>query len=365
MQTTSAVPESRTGWSRAEWSPLTFWIFQIAFWLYSALALVILITWVTPVKNPTAVIAGRVAIGFLITWGLHHLYQRSAVRQTEGLRKWAAIAGLSLLALLVSSALWLLVAQVGGLKAVDRDNFLSDLFFSRALALVCWHSMYFGIDLWQRTLSLRQAALQANLEARQGELNMLQAQLNPHFLFNALNTIKAAADNPELTRDVTQNLAEYLRFSLKEVRTFEPLSRELDALGLYFAVQRARFGDGLDCRMNIDPATLDAHVPPMLLQPLLENAFKFGGETSDGPLRIEVTATIADTRIKLKVANSGRWVDRPEGLPSGIGLTNLRRRLELLYPGEASLATRSEGNRVEVMIELPVGTEVPTGTARA
>ncbi len=337
------------------WTPLSFWLFQVSFWLLSVLSLSFMITTFTPVDFANEIIAGRVVTGFLITLGLHVLYQQPRMQAQTGVRKWCWIALINAVAIGLSSLLWVGLVRHAGLRELQTNDLFYNLSVSRFFALLSWHSMYIGIEVWQRTLALKQAALEASLEVRQGELRQLQAQLNPHFLFNALNTIKSGADDPALTREVTQNLADYLRFSLQDSRPLEPLSRELDSLGLYFSIQRARFGDGLDCRMNVSPDALSVHVPPMLLQPLLENAFKFGGETSGRPLRIEVSAEVTAGRLTACVANSGRWVPRPEGAPPGIGLANLRRRLDLLFPGEASLETRTTGDQVEGVITVPAG----------
>lgn len=355
MNPETSPPTGPMAAPRSIWTPLSFWVFQVSFWLLSVLSLSFMITTFTPVDFVNEVITGRVVTGFVITLGLHALYQRPWMQAQTGIRKWGGIVLINAVAIGLSSLLWVGLVRHAGLRELQTDDLFFHLSVSRFFALLTWHSMYFGLEVWQRTLALKQAALQANLEARQGELRQLQAQLNPHFLFNALNTIKAGADDPGLTREVTQNLADYLRFSLQDSRALEPLSRELDSLGLYFSIQRARFGDGLDCRMNVAPAALEVPVPPMLLQPLLENAFKFGGETSGRPLRIEVSAEVKAGRLTARVANSGRWVPRPEGPPPGIGLANLRRRLELLFPGEASLDTRTSGDQVEVVITLPAG----------
>jgi LytS/YehU family sensor histidine kinase len=151
-----------------------------------------------------------------------------------------------------------------------------------------------------------------------------------------------------------QNLADYMRFSLQESRQMEPFSRELDAIGDYIAIQQARFGDDLVCQMHIVPAALNVLVPPVLLQPLLENAFKYGGETGELPLQIEVTVSLTVDYLTIRVANSGCWIEQSSSVSTGIGLANLRKRLNLLYLGEALLDTAEEEGRVIVCVKMPV-----------
>jgi two-component system, LytTR family, sensor kinase len=285
--------------------------------------------------------------------GLHYLYQRPSIRLGKGFSKWVLVAFAFLSALFASSAAWLFKDEILGLKVGVQDSIYHDSFY-RFLALIFWHLIYFGVEMWLEAQHLREVALQSKLELRVGEMQRLSAQLNPHFFFNALNTIKAGADNPKLTQEHVQNLADYMRFSLQESRQMEPFSRELDAIGDYIAIQQARFGDDLVCQMHIVPAALNVLVPPVLLQPLLENAFKYGGETGELPLQIEVTVSLTVDYLTIRVANSGCWIEQSSSVSTGIGLANLRKRLNLLYLGEALLDTAEEEGRVIVCVKMPV-----------
>lgn len=118
----------------------------------------------------------------------------------------------------------------------------------------------------------------------------------------------ASKDDPEAVEQVTQDLSEYLRFSLREARALEPLARELHALEKYPAVQQRRFGENLVCRITADRAAPRVLVPPMMNQPLLENALNYGAQTSSMPLQVNVRASVKDDVLEVIVANSGRWV---------------------------------------------------------
>jgi len=193
--------------------------------------------------------------------------------------------------------------------------------------------------------------------ARKFEVRQLQEQMNPHFLFNALNAVAASKDDPEAVESVIRDLADYLRFTLGEARTFEPLSRELQALEKYLAVQQARFGENLVCRVACDRAAHAVLVPPMLIQPILENALHYGAQTSSMPLRVSVTAKVADGWLKVVVANTGRWVPPDNSRSPSTGICSLRKRLALLIDKEATVDTvidpDLDGGWVRVVIRMP------------
>jgi LytS/YehU family sensor histidine kinase len=177
-------------------------------------------------------------------------------------------------------------------------------------------------------------ALEAVSLAQQHELRQLQAQVNPHFLFNSLNAVAAIKDDPEAVEQVTQDLADYLRFALRDAGTLEPLSRELRALVKYLSVQKRRFGSNLDCRIH------------------------YGAKTSAMPLRVTVRAHVHDGWLQVAVANSGQWVPPDPARSPNTGIHSLRRRLNLLIDETATVDVEPEsdndGDCVRVVIRLPV-----------
>ena len=202
-------------------------------------------------------------------------------------------------------------------------------------------------------------ASKAREAVRAAELKQLQTQLNPHFLFNALNTVVASLEAGSPARDMVKNLADYLRFSLHEARPLEPLSRELDALEWYFELQRVRFQDGLECRIASSPAAMRVLVPPMLVQPLLENAFKYGPMSSPRPLRVNVEALVVAGWLEIRVTNSGGWVTPGSVDSHGSGLANIRRRLSLILGVEDALRVEEGAESVSVTIRIPASSPLP------
>jgi two-component system sensor histidine kinase AlgZ len=184
-------------------------------------------------------------------------------------------------------------------------------------------------------------------------MGRLQAQMNPHFLFNALNAVMAIRHDPRAVEEVTQSLAEYLRFSLEPSQQFEPLARELESLEKYFTVQQARFGSDLACAIKCDREASEVRVPPMILQPVLENAFNYGTRPEEGPLEVRVTARVLDKRLHLTISNTGNWVRPGSTTSPGTGIRNLRERFRILYEDTATIEVTENHGWVHVDIDLP------------
>ena len=185
----------------------------------------------------------------------------------------------------------------------------------------------------------------------------LRYQVNPHFLFNVLNSIEALSrEAPDRIPDLTRQLAVFLRKTQRaEVTPLIPFGEELKGVAAYLNIEKVRFEDRLQIDRDVPGHLLDLPVPDMLLQPLIENAIKFGMATSNMPLRIRITAATTDTGdVQIEVANTGKWV--PEDAKRDhecIGLTNLRNRLNLLYADKFVLESYEEKGWVRVKIMLP------------
>lgn len=149
----------------------------------------------------------------------------------------------------------------------------------------------------------------------------------------------ACRRDPAAVEAVTTALADYLRFCLSRHDGPEPLAHELDAIELLLSVHEARFRDALACRVTSSPAARRVCVPPLLLDPLVENALKFGGRTSTSGVRsVTVEARVHGEQLLIEVTNSGCWVEPTPDRP-GTGLVNLRRRLEV-GPGDGVVTAR-------------------------
>jgi two-component system, LytTR family, sensor kinase len=196
------------------------------------------------------------------------------------------------------------------------------------------------------------------LEAR---LDALQRQINPHFLFNTLNSIASLVrQRPDTAREMIVKLANLLRALLRDRETLVPLADELGFTDDYLDIEVIRFGaEKLLVQKEIDPATLDTLVPSILLQPLLENSIKHGLEPRIGGGTVTVRSRIAGGHTVIEVEDDGVGVSlKPHTVVdrtgSGIGLKNARERLEMLYGGEARFTVTSRpGRGTRVTIEIP------------
>jgi two-component system, LytTR family, sensor kinase len=208
------------------------------------------------------------------------------------------------------------------------------------------------------------AAELAREKARETERLLIEArwlslryQVNPHFLFNVLTSIEALSrEAPDRIPDLTRQLAVYLRKTQRAgVTPLIPLREELKGVKAYLNVEKVRFEERLQIDLDVSDRLLDLPVPDMLLQPLIENAIKFGMATSGMPLKIRIAAGITDTGdVRIEVANTGKWVPEDAQRDHGrIGQANLRNRLSLLYAGSFALEPHEEKGWVRVEILLP------------
>ena len=211
----------------------------------------------------------------------------------------------------------------------------------------------------------------AHLETRlvEAQLQALQRQLHPHFLFNTLNTISGLMrSNLNAADHMIDGLGDLLRMTLHTSGTQEvPLKRELDVLRKYLDIEQARFGDRLRVSTEVDPDTLDALLPNLLLQPLVENAVRHGIAPHARPGWIAIRAARDGSRLRIEIRDSGAGLppDRLMALNRGVGLDNTRARLEHLYPmaHEFRFSNLDSGFSVAVCIPFHVDAVAEAGAA--
>lgn len=188
----------------------------------------------------------------------------------------------------------------------------------------------FNYYIKYRQHELKSSQLEARLA--QSQLQSLRMQLQPHFLFNTLHAISALMHRDVEAADrMIARLSDLLRVSLEKVGVQEvPLKEEIEFLERYLEIEQTRFQDRLTVRVEIDPGALDASVPNLLLQPLVENAIRHGIAPRSTPGEVEIRAARDNGRLRLEVRDNGPGI-RQEGFKEGIGLRNTRARLEQLY----------------------------------
>ncbi|MGB9077214.1 MAG: histidine kinase [Terracidiphilus sp.] len=227
------------------------------------------------------------------------------------------------------------------------------------LILFMWCSLYFSINQWHQSSKERERLLRAESEIRDARLLALRYQLNPHFLFNSLNAVSTLVviGNASAATRMLAQIGDLLRTSLySEVTEEVPLSQELALTKGYLAIEQTRLGERLHIDMVVPLETRDELVPSMLLQPLVENAVRYGVAPFREGGWITITSALHAGRLRIVIENSGR---RGEGEQTrngnGIGLRNTADRLKTLYGTdcEFSLAWPEAGG-CEVVLELPL-----------
>ena len=300
------------------------------------------------------------AYGFLIAYFIRPLFIRIHSKKWHPLRIATLLLGISIsciaVEVLLTTQIPFLREHLSPLKAtlsigtsVMVLGFYMEFFF-----LALWIGFYFSGSLFFDSVEL-------NRRQQDSELALLRNQMQPHFLFNALTAVMAVSDDKEKVETLAQSLADYLRFSLsKSEEDQAPLGEELTALENYLQVEKIRFGANLLCRIDADQETRSLKTPRHLVQPLLENAIKYGQQTSPMPLSILIQARLAGGQLHLTVENTGSWVEpasatsRGKDNSIGIGISNLRRRLNLIYGNLASLSYENSPKRVLARVMLPI-----------
>jgi LytS/YehU family sensor histidine kinase len=220
-------------------------------------------------------------------------------------------------------------------------------------AFFSWTVCYFAALSMRRAQRAEAEALRLELHAKDVELRALQAQVNPHFFFNSLNSVRALIyEDPEAAARMIDQLAGLMRYALQsgQVETV-PLSAELEAVHCYLAIEKIRFEERLRVQVDVEPGLERVQLPPMALQTLVENAVKYGVEMSPGGSDIRIRAWRGDHATQVEIANVGAI--RRFGNSTQVGLANTRKRLALSVGDAARLdLTESEG-WVRATLRLP------------
>ncbi len=277
----------------------------------------------------------------------------------------------SLLAAGIMSSLWVLIAR--GLarlmallspafaKTPEHVNHNASLLFGTGVMLYLLSvGLHYVLVAMQRSQAAEQRLNEAKVLARDAELRALKTQINPHFLFNSLHSISALTSiDASRARDMCVALADFLRLTLgMGEKAVIPLEEELALLRKYLAVEQIRFGARLRMEEDIDPAALAFTVPPLLLQPLIENAVNHGiaNLPQGGWIKLLVHRE-GDGQVHVSVANNYD-PEIPPRRRSGVGLVNVQQRMEARYGKRARFTMKKVEDRFEVNLDIPVETLV-------
>jgi histidine kinase/histidine kinase/DNA gyrase B/HSP90-like ATPase len=365
-------------------SPAIAWTVIQYRWLYDRPMLPEWLSLVNPIVDLTAVTAVLGAYGFTNSPELAlktpmfavYFVILAAIPVASSTRKAIAVATLAVaeyVALIMLFQLTGRLATVTSPVSAAATSAISPLDEgAKVLMLVCAGAVAVYATRWQERLTRRYAEAAGQTERLrvrldQAQLQALKVQLQPHFLFNTLNTITALVHtNPPAAERMVSGLSELLRFSLGSGGEQEvTLERELEVLRHYLDIQQVRFHDRLTVTFDVDADAERAYVPNLILQPLVENAIKHGLGPRAAAGRIGIAARRRDGSLLLEVADDG--VGEPRDVPrrEGVGLGNARARLRSLYGDQQRLdagPNEAAGHGFRVAIEIPYHTRPGTTT---
>ena len=354
---------------------VSFWFLQLSGWF--ALALISFFS-LTVWYNRDELTLGYIfhplvqsAIGVVVSYPMRPL-SNSAWR----LPFWTRLTRISL-GIVVFATIWTSLRLWTFVLITPEQNLWSDFggwLFTSILIFIAWAAIYHGINYYQLLESERSnllSILAANKEeqlkrakaesmAHEAQLKMLRYQLNPHFLFNTLNSISSLVNKRDDSRanEMILQLSDFLRHSLY----IDPvegitLKEELDALNLYLRIEQARFGDRLSIHLDVSSDAEQLHVPSMILQPLVENAIKYAIAPCEEGGEIKISAELyKDEMIAISVADNGPGFDENliDESSVGVGLRNTRERLNTFYRGNSRFIIDSNGkNGTKISIIVP------------
>lgn len=329
---------------RLETKLYSFWRLQIFGWLaYIGFYYIHMLL----VRETNLQDVGRITIvffcGFLTTI-LLRLFYRQIDYQSKTLGSLAVIV---ILSSFISANIWFWGSRyiawtivyghhqfIEWLSKGKPPAFIAPIFFD-TLLFISWSAIYFTIKIWMEWNQEKNDTETAQHLAQSTQLQMIRYQLNPHFLFNTLNAIRALiSEDKKSARSMITDLSEFLRYSLiSKNHPIVPLKNEIAAIRQYLAIEKRRYEDKLDIAFDVSPEAEDYPVISFLIHPLAEHAMRSGLKTSAMPLVIRIQAAVENGRLMVDVSNTGNWDDsEPVREDSWNGLTHVRERLRSAYP---------------------------------
>lgn len=248
-------------------------------------------------------------------------------------------------------------AKYTGQLLNEKPILATEYFINLAKPLLVWVLIYLFYHYSEEKRQKEIEGLKLKSSIKETEAKVLKAQMNPHFMFNALNSIRALVlEDPAKAQQGITQLSNILRSSLiADRRTTISLKEELRTIEDYLALEKVRYEERLQTKWDIDANTLGIQVPPMMLQTLVENAIKHGVQKAIGWGFIEINTSLTDDKLYIKIRNTGQlYSTESDSESGGFGLKNTTQRLDILYGNEASFKIFQEDNlTVCAVITIP------------
>ena len=356
--------------------PNLFWAFHIGGWVLWGIVgkYLYTVTTLDDVAPKYAIyVAAITIIGMIISLPLRYLYRllwnRAIWIQAFGLAGGSALFGyiwIKIRGYIYSG--WLEKAkdmEAWYEKLGDAAEIYSKFSFVESYSgsltiMLAWSALYFAIKSYRIFQEVRESALKSAAMAHEAQLKMLRYQLNPHFLFNTLNAISTLVleQNTELANRMVTKLSSFLRYSLDNDPLQKiTLAQELQALQLYLDIEKVRFEERLSLELDVDDEAKDALIPSLLLQPLIENAIKYGIARAEGGGHLRISAKVFAGDLLIEISDDGPGCELVnDSIPNakGVGLRNTRERLATIYGAEHSIKlSQTDPHGLTICIRLP------------
>jgi two-component system, LytTR family, sensor kinase len=297
-----------------------------------------------------------------ILWLARHLqFNKQTWRRSLLIHALAATFLCALVLLIYSTLRYLLFSSENARPLMQSfRNLLIIEFHASLLIYMAIVGIYYGLNYYREYKKRELTAAQLENQLSQAQLDALRKQLHPHFLFNTLNTVSILMEeDAKAAREILVRLSDLLRITLDKNKAHEvALKQELDFLKSYLEIEQMRFQDRLSVHLAIDPKTLNARVPDLILQPLVENAIRHGIAPRALPGVVEIRSTQVNGDLCLEVRDNGKGFDEGLRMDKGVGISNTRARLEQLYGGNHKFEIGNlDSGGVTVNITIPFHTE--------
>ena len=295
-------------------------------------------------------------LGFISFYPLRYLYKKYNCHRS-GLLKliFQVIVGS-----ITVGFLWTYSQIVVNSFLYNYSPFISPLIISSSLYLnsfagFLWSSLYLGYKILEDLKDQKYLLEHERALLKTAQLEMLKYQLNPHFLFNSLSSLRGLITvEPLKAKEMVTHISEFLRYSLLEGKNNEvQLIKEIEIIKQYLNIEQVRYNEDLIVGFDVSPGTHDFMIPIFLIHPLVENAVKHGIQTSSLPLKIFISSSIINNNLLMEVKNSGKWIEPNKKLNpnrTGIGLQNIQKRLQHSYPNSHTFEIIKDTDFVKVVI---------------
>ncbi len=361
--------------TQARQASLAYWICQFAGWGFTAVANIVQSVGFAPDNVPSiaAIYIWAAISGLALSHGWRSFLHRKGWLADSGNAPWLRLAGYILLLGLVQTGIVIIAFAVARLPGSFKSwAFLPFAIFAWTLAFSVWTAIYAYVLSLRRAKRLESESLRFELLAKDAELRALQSQVNPHFFFNSLNSVRALIyESPDAAAQMIDQLAHLMRFTLSSGgKATVDLRMEIEAVRAYLAIEKIRFEERLRPVFDIDESLGDTQIPPMALQTLVENAVKYGVERNvgngvdSGEIRISVKR--ASGAVVVSIANQGslprttdrsrtgsRATDIKATESTQLGIENTQKRLSLVSGTAADLSLIERDGWVVATLCLP------------